>query len=244
MFCQKSMEIIYSLIAASAAMVGALIILTFHRWSERNSFLVINFAAGVMLTLAFAHLIPKGLELNPHTMLYSLLGFLIMFFLQFVVLFHPCHDETCVNRAHTGATSIAGLSLHSIIDGLMIAIGFEANANLGLLTTLAILLHKLPDGITISGILLHNGASKRTILNFSLLTAWFTPIGTIAGIYLFKNMPTSAIGALLGITAGSFIFLSASDLIPETHKSKNRTTALMLFAGAFVVLAAEHVIGH
>jgi ZIP family zinc transporter/zinc and cadmium transporter len=238
------MEIIYSLIAASAAMVGSLIILTFHKWSERNSFLVINFAAGAMLTLAFAHLMPEGLKRNPHIMLYSLLGFLIMFFLQFIVLFHPCHDEACANRAHTHVTSIAGLSLHSVIDGLMIAIGFEANANLGLLTTFAILLHKLPDGITISGILLHNGASKRTILNFSLLTAWFTPIGTITGMCLFRNISTPAIGALLGITAGSFIFLSASDLIPETHKSKNRTTALMLFAGAFVVLAAEYVIGH
>jgi ZIP family zinc transporter/zinc and cadmium transporter len=225
-------------------MVGALVILTFRKWSERNSFLVINFAAGAMLTLAFAHLIPEGLELNPHTMLYSLLGFLIMFFLQFVVLFHPCHDEACANRTHTHVTSIAGLSLHSIIDGLMIAIGFEANASLGLLTTLAILLHKLPDGITISGILLHNGASKRTILNFSLLTALFTPIGTVIGTCLFRNISTSAIGALLGITAGSFIFLSASDLIPETHKSKNRTTALMLFVGAFVVLATEHIVGH
>jgi ZIP family zinc transporter/zinc and cadmium transporter len=236
------MEIIYSLIAASAAMIGALIVLTFHKWSERNSFLIINFAAGVMLTLAFAHLIPEGLELNPNTMLYTLLGFLIMFFLQFVVLFHPCHDEACANHSHTHITSIAGLSLHSIIDGLIIAVGFEASSSLGLLTTLAILFHKLPDGITISGILLHNGASKKTILNFSLLTAWFTPIGTIAGMCLFKNMSMLALGALLGITAGSFIFLSASDLIPETHKSKNRITALMLFAGAFIVLAAEHVI--
>ena len=238
------MEIIYSLIAASAAMVGALIILTFHKWSEKNSFLVINFAAGVMLTLAFAHLIPEGLKLNPHTMLYTLLGFLIMFFLQFVILFHPCHDETCANHTHTHVTSIAGLSLHSIIDGLVIAIGFEANANLGFLTTLAILLHKLPDGITISGILLHNGASKRTILNFSLLTAGLTTVGTITGIYLLRNMSVSALGALLGMTAGSFIFLSASDLVPETHKSKNRITALMLFVGAFVALVAEHVIGH
>jgi ZIP family zinc transporter/zinc and cadmium transporter len=126
----------------------------------------------------------------------------------------------------------------------MIAIGFEANTDLGLLTTLAILFHKLPDGITISGILLHNGASKRTILNFSLLTAWLTPTGTIIGMCLFKNISMPAIGALLGITAGSFIFLSASDLIPETHKSKNRITALMLFVGAFVVFAAKHVIGH
>ncbi len=120
------MEIVYPLIAASAAMAGALIVLTFHKWSERNSFLIINFAAGVMLTLALFHLIPEGLEVNPNTMLYVLIGFLFMFFLQFVVLFHPCHDHEC--RTHTHVTSVMGLSLHSIIDGLMIAVGFAANA--------------------------------------------------------------------------------------------------------------------
>jgi ZIP family zinc transporter/zinc and cadmium transporter len=231
------MEIIYSLIAASAAMMGASIVLMFHKWSEKNSFLIINFAAGVMLSLAFTHLIPEGLELNSRTMVYVLLGFLIMFFLQFVILFHPCHDEEC--SKHTGVTSIVGLSLHSIIDGLIIAVGFEVNNSIGILTTIAILLHKLPDGITISGILLHNSVSKKKIFNFSLLTACFTPIGTISGILLFKNMATSVLGALLGVTAGSFIFLSASDLIPETHKCKNRFASFMLFIGAIVILAVE-----
>jgi ZIP family zinc transporter/zinc and cadmium transporter len=234
------MEIIYSLIAASAAMLGALIVLMFHKWSEKNSFLIINFAAGVMLALAFTHLIPEGLELNSETMIYVLLGFLIMFFLQFVVLFHPCHDEEC--SKHTGVTSIAGLSLHSMIDGLIIAVGFEVNDSIGILTTIAILLHKLPDGITISGILLHNGASKKKIFNFSLLTACFTPVGTISGIFLFKDISTSVLGALLGLTAGSFIFLSASDLIPETHKCKNRFAPFMLFIGATVILAVKSII--
>jgi ZIP family zinc transporter/zinc and cadmium transporter len=234
------MEIIYSFIAAIAAMLGTIIVLIFHKWSERNSFLLINFAAGAMLTLAFTHLIPKGLELNNTTMLYVLLGFLIMFVLQFVILFHPCHDDNCLK--HSGTTSIAGLSLHSLIDGLMIAIGFEANANIGALTTLAIILHKLPDGITISSILLHKNISKRKIFDFSLLTACFTPIGTILGMLLFKNISMPVLGALLGITAGSFIFLSASDLIPETHRCKNKLTSIMLFVGVAAIIIIEHAI--
>ena len=236
------MEIVYSLTAASAAMLGSVILITFHKWSEKNSLLIINFAAGVMLTLAFSHLIPKGIELNPKTMIYTLIGFSIMFFLQFVILFHPCHDQECLNTKHTHIASITGLSLHSILDGLMIAIGFEANSSLGILTTLAILLHKLPDGITISGILLHGGASKKKIFNFSLVNACFTPIGTILGMFLLKNISAHILGALLGITAGSFIFLSASDLIPETHKCKNRITALMLFAGIIFILSIEHLV--
>ena len=236
------MEVIYSLIAASAAMLGALIVLAFHKWSEKNSFFIINFSAGVMLTLAFTHLIPEGMGLNPKTMVYVLLGFLIMFFLQFIVLFHPCHDDEC--SKHMGVTSIVGLSLHSMIDGLMIALGFEVDNSIGILTAIAILLHKLPDGITISGILLHRGASKKRIFNFSLLTACFTPIGAILGRILFKNMSLPVLGSLLGLTAGSFIFLSASDLIPETHKCKNRFVPFMLFAGAIVILATEYIMSN
>ena len=236
------MEVIYSLIAASAAMLGALIVLAFHKWSEKNSFFIINFSAGVMLTLAFTHLIPEGMGLNPKTMVYVLLGFLIMFFLQFIVLFHPCHDDEC--SKHMGVTSIVGLSLHSMIDGLMIAVGFEVDNSIGILTAIAILLHKLPDGITISGILLHRGASKKRIFNFSLLTACFTPIGAILGKILFKNMSLPVLGSLLGLTAGSFIFLSASDLIPETHKCKNRFVPFMLFAGAIVILATEYIMSN
>jgi ZIP family zinc transporter/zinc and cadmium transporter len=107
---------------------------------------------------------------------------------------------------------------------------------------LAIILHKLPDGITISGILLHKNVSKRKIFDFSLLTACLTPVGTILGMFLFKNISMPVLGALLGITAGSFIFLSASDLIPETHRCKNKLTSLMLFIGAIVVVAIEHII--
>jgi ZIP family zinc transporter/zinc and cadmium transporter len=234
------MEIVYSLIAASASMLGSLILIIFHKWSEKNSLLIINFSAGIMLTLAFCHLIPEGIELNSKTMVYTLIGFSIMFFLQFVVLFHPCHDQECLNTKHTHIVSITGLSLHSILDGLIIAVGFEANSKLGILTTLAILLHKLPDGITISGILLHDGAPKKKVFNISLINACFTPIGTIFGMFLLKNISASTLGALLGITAGSFIFLSASDLIPETHKCKNRITAFMLFAGIIFILAAEY----
>ena len=231
------MAILYSLIAASAALLGALLVLKFHRWAEKNSILIINFAAGIMITLAFAHLIPEGLELNSASLLYVLGGFLFMFFLQFVVLFHPCHDNTC--HPHASTASVIGLSLHSFIDGLIIAVGFSANAGLGLLTALAVLLHKLPDGITISAILVHTGASVKKVFSFSLLTASFTPIGTILGLFLLQNISQNILGALLSITAGSFIFLAASDLIPETHKISNRFAPLTLFLGAITIFAIE-----
>ncbi|MCL2335666.1 MAG: ZIP family metal transporter [Endomicrobia bacterium] len=237
------MEIIYSLIAASAAMLGAGLVLKFHEWSERNSILVINFAAGVMLAIAFTHLIPEGIAANPHAVFYVLIGFLAMFFLQFIVLFHPSHDDDeCETHSPAHTASVIGLSFHSLLDGLIMAVGFEAGSGTGVFMTLAVILHKLPDGITISGILLHSGASRKKILNFSMMTALFTPLGTLLGIFLFRNVSPEILGALLGATAGSFIFLAASDLIPETHKCKNRKAPVMLFVGAAFILFIEYVL--
>ncbi|MCL1971511.1 MAG: ZIP family metal transporter [Endomicrobia bacterium] len=234
-------EIIYSFLAASSAMLGAFLVLKFHKWSEKNSFLIINFAAGVMLAIAFTHLIPEGINMHSGALLYVLAGFLIMFFLQFVILFHPHHnDEGCEKHSVIDTMSVIGLSFHSLIDGVIIAVGFEANTALGIFTAVAVLLHKLPDGITISGILLHGGATKKKILNFSLLTAAFTPAGTVLGMFLFKNISENTLGALLAVAAGSFIFLAASDLIPETHKCKSRFAPLTLFAGVAAILLAEH----
>jgi len=235
------MEMIYSLIAASAAMLGAGLVLKFHKWADKNSILIINFAAGVMLTIAFTHLIPEGITSNPNAVFYVLIGFLVMFFLQFVILFHPSHDDDeCETHSPASIASVIGLSFHSLLDGLIMAVGFEAGSGTGIFMTTAVILHKLPDGITISGILLHSGASHKKIFNFSLLTAIFTPVGTLLGIFLFKNVSPDILGALLGATAGSFIFLAASDLIPETHKCKNRLAPIMLFVGAAVILIVEY----
>ncbi|MDR1696568.1 MAG: ZIP family metal transporter [Endomicrobium sp.] len=236
--------ITYSFIAAAAAMLGAALVLWFHKKAEKHSVLIISFSAGVMLAIAFTHLIPEGFEGNPHAHFYILAGFLAMFFLQFVILFHPNHGDECRTHEKIDVPATIGLSFHSLIDGLIIAAGFEANAGLGMLTAFAVLLHKLPDGITISGILLHSGASKNKIFGFSLFTALFTPLGTIAGILLFKDVSQPALGALLSAAAGSFIFLAASDLIPETHESQSRITPLMLFVGVAVILAVEHFFKH
>jgi ZIP family zinc transporter/zinc and cadmium transporter len=233
-------KIFYSFIAASGAMLGTVMLLIFHRWAKKNSSLVANFVAGVMLTLAFTHLIPKGLDLNHNSMIYVLFGFFIMFFVQFVL--HSCCRIYECSR-NVGVPSILGLSLHSVIDGFMIVLGFETNNSVGILTTFVILFHKITDGITISGILLHKAASKKRIFKLSLLTACFTPIGTILGMLLFKNMSASALGALISVTAGTFIFLSASDLIPEAHNCESRIAPFMLFMGAFVIFVIDSIVG-
>jgi ZIP family zinc transporter/zinc and cadmium transporter len=221
------------LIAATAAILGAVLVLRFKVWAQKNSLSLINFAAGAMIATAFIHLLPEAAHQNSKALIWVLIGFCAMYFAQFVILFHPHHEHTFEDIGHF---SIIALSFHSLLDGLIVALGFEADINIGIFTALAILLHKLPDGITISGILAHGGASAKKILGFSVFTALWTPIGTLAGLLLFKDVSAQTLGAALSIAGGSFIFLAASDLIPETHKSKNRMVPLFFFLGVFLIL--------
>ena len=164
-----------------------------------------------------------------------------MFAVQYFIFFHPCHDEHC--GIHLGTLSTFGLSLHSFFDGIVISIGFGANTYIGLMTTIAIMLHKLPDGITITGILMHSKKSIKKILYYSFMVAFFTPVGTLIGM-LFSAQITHLIGKFLAFTAGTFIYLSAADLIPETHKVSNKQAGICLFIGVVLVFVLRYILGN
>ncbi|MDD5101390.1 MAG: ZIP family metal transporter [Endomicrobiaceae bacterium] len=233
-------EMLYSLFAMFSALVGTFLVLKFTNWSRKNSILLIGFAAGVMLSIAFIHLIPEAVESNPNSLIYVFSGFLFMYAIQHFLFFHPCHDEHC--HVHLGALSTFGLAMHSFFDGIIISIGFGVNSTIGLLTTLAIILHKMPDGITITGILLHSNMKTKKIISYSLLVALFTPIGTALGLIFFNYISQEIMGIFLAFTAGTFIYLSASDLIPETHKASNKKAGICLFFGVILVAFVGHLL--
>ncbi|MEA5000457.1 MAG: ZIP family metal transporter [Endomicrobiaceae bacterium] len=235
-------EILYSLLAMLSALIGTFLVLKFTDWSRKNSILLIGFAAGVMLSIAFFHLIPEAVESNSDALFYIFYGFLFMYAVQQFLFFHPCHDEHCHTHTHLGALSTFGLSMHSFFDGIIISIGFGVSGTIGVLTTFAIILHKIPDGITITGILLHEKTEIKKIISFSALVALFTPVGTILGLTFFNYISREIMGIFLAFTAGTFIYLSASDLIPETHKASSKKAGCCLFIGVVLVAFVGHLL--
>ncbi|MCR4662765.1 MAG: ZIP family metal transporter [Endomicrobiaceae bacterium] len=231
-------QLFYSFLAMLSALIGTFVVLKFSDWAKKNSILLIGFAAGVMLSIAFVHLLPESVEHDPHAIIYAFVGFLAMFIIQHFIFFHPCHDDHC--GVHLGTLSTFGLSLHSFFDGIVISIGFGANTYIGLMTTIAIMLHKLPDGITITGILMHSKQSIKKILFYSLTVALFTPVGTLAGLF-FAEQIAHLIGNFLAFTSGTFIYLAASDLIPETHKASNKKAGICLILGVIIVSFLGHI---
>ncbi len=227
--------IFYSLIAGAATLLGTWLVFRREEWAEKNSIFLISFAAGVMLTLSFSHLIPESLELFPHAPIAVFTGFLLFYILQQVIMFHACHEEACDSH-HLSILSSIGLTVHSLLDGIAITAGFVAGWSLGVMTTIAVLLHEAPEGITITSILMHARAPRKKIITYSVIVALATPVGAIASFFFLKNVSPQSLGILLALTAGSFIYLAASDLIPETHRKHHHANAIYFFAG--VVLTA------
>ena len=222
--------IIFSAVSGFAMFMGSALIFYFDSWVSKNSIFLISFAAGVMLTIAFMNLIPEALSIAPGSWTMDFAGFLALYALQNIVMFHPCHDEVCETHK-LGLFSFAGLVVHSLLDGVIVAVGFEAGFEIGLLTTTAVILHKLPDGITITSILIHSKMKKKTTVMYSSLVALATPVGAVIAYFFFRNIAPGLVGSLLALTAGSFIYLAAADLLPETHKRRNRANALFFFLG-------------
>ncbi|OGS45995.1 MAG: hypothetical protein A2539_06690 [Elusimicrobia bacterium RIFOXYD2_FULL_34_15] len=188
-----------------------------------------------MLATSFLHLIPESLEISENVSIFVFIGFLIFYVIQnYLITIHPCNEANCeVHRL--GIMSFIGLAIHSLLDGIAIAIGFEVSSSIGIFTAVAVILHEFPEGLITTGILMHTNLKKQKIWIYSLVVALATPFGAIVSLFLIRNLQPNILGNALSITAGSFIYLAASDLIPEMHKSKRKINSLILIFGIIFV---------
>lgn len=232
---ELSNVIFYSSIAGLATIVGTLLVLCREKWARKNALYFISFAAGVMLASAFIYIIPGSLELYGNALPMVLIGILIFYLIQHIVMLHPCHDEEC--RIHRlGILSFTGLAFHSFLDGVIIATGFEVSPSLGIITTLAVLLHRLPNGITVAAVLIYADMGRTKVFSYSLIVALAAPLGAIISYLFLREISPNLVGALLALAAGSFIYIAAADLIPETHRAQNKLHPIILLAGALLLI--------
>lgn len=235
MATQTFNTIFYSSIAGIATVIGILIVLYFKKFTKKHSVYLVSFAAGVLITFALLHLIPDSIELYKNSLVIVLMGFLLFYLIEHFIMMHPFHEPS--EREHSyGKTAILGLGFHSLIDGVVIAAGFEISTNLGLIATLAVIAHELPEGITSIAVLLHSGFNKNISIFYSFLVAIATPLGAILTLLFLKNINDSILGALIALAAGSFLYIGASDLIPETHENYSTINAVFLVIGVLFVI--------
>jgi zinc and cadmium transporter len=212
--------------------------LSFREKMVRETILVfVALSAGVLIGDAFFHLIPDalaGFAMGGTDALfaYVLAGFVVFFLLEKVVHWRHCHDVGC--KVHTfGYMNLAGDAVHNFIDGLIIAAAFVSDVRVGLATVAAIIMHEIPQELGDFGVLVHSGFSKRRAIAMNFLTALVAVAGGVVGIAVSSYASVFA-DALLPIAAGGFLYIAASDLIPEIRAVTDTKKSIATFA-AFVL---------
>ncbi|MEX0587151.1 MAG: ZIP family metal transporter [Patescibacteria group bacterium] len=215
------------LLAASIASVvdlGGLVLFWNYARSKRIIYLILSFAAGVLLTAAFQEIIPEGLA-EGASLLWVLAGFGLFFVIERGIIIHQCRDEHC--DVHAGSYLIAiGDTIHDFLDGVTIAISFLVSVPLGLITTLAVILHEIPSGFGSFAVLLAGAVSRRFLWTAVIASSVAAPLGALL-TYLARGALEPILGNLLLAVGGGFIYVAAVDLIPETHHDTSRLRSVL-----------------
>ncbi|MBC7081138.1 MAG: ZIP family metal transporter [Thermoplasmatales archaeon] len=182
---------------------------------------LVAFSAGGLFGGAFLHLLPEMVDrgFKSYYAIYIILGIIIYFLLEKIICWRHCHILPSDKHPHTLSFMILfGDILHNLIDGLIIGASYMASLSLGVATTIAVILHEIPQEIGDFGSLLYGGFNKSKALLFNFLSALTAIFGTLL-VLIIKN--DSLIDILIPVTIGGFIYIAGSDLVPELHKESN-----------------------
>lgn len=225
--------IVSSLLISLIAFVGVVSLAVKDEVLDRILLCLVGFAAGALIGGAFLHLLPETVEKSTsmNVFLALSLGFFLFFLLE-KLLWRHCHKGKC--EVHPFAyINLIGDGVHNFIDGLVMAASFLSGVELGIVTSLAVAFHEVPQEIGDFGVLVYGGLEKSRALILNFLTALTVIIGGFVGYFLSSHIGESMI-FILPFTAGGFIYIAASDLIPELHREVNPKRSLASFAVFFL----------
>lgn len=211
--------------------------------------LVLGFSAGAVIGVAFFDLLPEAINLTQGKYeISTITTFLVLGFALFMVLdrffvLHTHHDgEDCHNANHSGRLGAGSLSVHSFLDGLAIGLAFHVSIAVGAVVATAVLVHDFSDGINTVGLILKNNGSRKEAFKWLLLDS----IAPILGVTstLFFTLPSSILGLALAVFSGFFVYIGASDLLPESHHDHPYfLTTIMTLLGIAVLYFAVQLAG-
>jgi len=227
--------LLYSLVSAFIiviiAFAGIIILSLSDKLVQKILILIVSLSAGSLIGGAFLHLIPEAFEQTNNYLLpgvYVLVGFSLFFVMERILQFHHCHKFDCETHQHLGHINLIGDAVHNFIDGLIIVSAFAVSPKIGIPVTLAIAMHEIPQEIGDFGILLYSGWKKARALFFNFLAALTVVAGVIIGYFLLDRIE-GVTQFLLPFAAGGFIYIAASDLVPELHKETKLGKSLLSF---------------
>lgn len=229
------------LIVSLISFIGLLTISMKEDKLKRILLYMVSFSVGGLLGDAFIHILPEAIELNTGMTLsvFILSGILLSFVVEKFIHWRHCHIPTSRMHPHPFALmNLVGDAVHNFIDGLIIGASYLTSFQIGFATTMAVILHEIPQEIGDFGVLMHGGFARKRALLMNFFTALTAVLGTVVSLALFSFID-GLTAFLLPFTIGSFIYIASSDLIPELHKEtdprKSLIELLMIVAGISVM---------
>lgn len=225
-----------STLAALVTAVGIYTIRYFEEWGRRYSIYFICFAAGVLISVSFLHIIPKAFEMSANAPIYLLCGFLLLhLFNRFITAF-VCERGLNPNYG-IGLVPMIGIGLHSFIDGFVYSITFTVSIFTGVLATTGMVLHEFPEGIITYLLLLRSGFSEKKSFVLAFFAASIsTPLGMLVSYPFISQIDKSLLGILLSLSAGALVYVGATHLLPQAEKEQRKYTLCALGAGIMVAV--------
>jgi len=203
---------------------------------------LVSFSAGALFGDVFIHLLPEAVKetgFGVNISIYVLLGIVAFFILEKIINWHHYHYPHTKEQVHPFAiTNLVGDGFHNFIDGLIIAASYLVSVPVGIATTIAVLLHEIPQEIGDFGVLLHGGFTKTKALFFNFLTALMAVLGAVIALAINSEFSNITV-FLIPFAAGGFIYVAGSDLIPELHKVvqlKQSLLQLLAFVSGILVM--------
>ncbi|MBI2029750.1 ZIP family metal transporter [Candidatus Gottesmanbacteria bacterium] len=225
--------VLFNFLGSFVSLLGGIFLLWRKNWTKKITPLLIAFAAGTMLAVSFFDLLPEAfetideLEISPSNIFNAVLFGLVVFFVieRFILWSHHHHSDNNKEAHPTIPLLIIGDTIHNFLDGVTIAATFLVSLPLGIVTSLAVGAHEIPQEIGDFGTMLHLGIGRKKVIIINIISALVSFIGVIIGFYVL-SAGSYIIPILLGFAAGNFIYIAASDLIPEIHSSYKKEKAV------------------
>lgn len=238
------MELLYLVLAiiigSALSLLGGSLIFTTKKRRQQAILVAMPFGAGALLAAAFLDLLPEAFEMGDprQLLLWALGGFLFFFVLErSASWFHHHHEHVEVKNSQQRRMIVLGDLMHNAIDGIAIGAAFLVSPATGFITTMAVSAHEVPKELGTFALLLSRGWKDKTVILANIATAVATLV-TAVTVYLLGSGEQLPVGPLLALTAGFFIYIAASDIIPDIHEQPRRQgtiQAVMLIVGIVLV---------
>jgi zinc and cadmium transporter len=241
--------IFLTLISGLISLLGAFILSLKKNWSKDFTLKLIAFSSGILLSTALLHLAPEAIEELGAKQMFNTMFIAIIFFfvLEKSVFWHHHHDDDCCVPKPSAYLITIGDSLHNFIDGILIAGAFMTNPSLGVFTALAVAAHEIPQEIADFSIMVGGGMKKKTALFYNFVSALFAVLGALLA-YFFVSTAQWVVPYTVAFSAGMFLYISLSDLIPELHHpsadNKQKSQQLLLFFVGIALIFGLSLLEH